>query len=166
MADYPLSLRLFLNHIRFPITAAWASQNQLPDSCHMMTGVGARFLVARRVTHNGHVTRRRTHDFAHATSPIADDDDRSGRRFTVGVAILQKWHIRFGHTGGHCCAYAHPKGQVGRWWGKEDVQFDQVGGGFWLTHSAIHRKSMQWRSLYINWLLHISNNDLHIIHLM
>lgn len=83
----------------------------------MMAGVGARFLVARRITDNCHVTRRRAHDFAHATSSIANDDDCSGgRRFTVVVAVLQKRHnIRFGHSaaGGADCRGAddttHPK---------------------------------------------------------
>lgn len=77
----------------------------------MMAGVGARLLVARRIAHDGHVARRGAHHFAHATSAIADNDDGGGRRFTVGAAVLQKRHIRLGHSGDGC-ANAHPKGQI------------------------------------------------------
>lgn len=74
----------------------------------MVAGVGAGLFVTWRVTDDRHVTRCGAHDFAHATSSIADDDDcGGGRRFTVGAAVLQKRHIRLGHTGNDCCA--HPK---------------------------------------------------------
>lgn len=50
----------------------------LPDGRHMVAGVRAGLLVARRVTDDGHVSRRGAHHFAHATPAIADNDD--GRR--------------------------------------------------------------------------------------
>lgn len=67
--------------------------SNLPDSSHMMTGMCSRFFVPCWITNNGNMTRCCSHNFAHSTSSVTDNN----HGWCFITSILQKRNIRLRH---------------------------------------------------------------------